>query len=167
MEGTLRERDPKRAAQLLAAAAESGSPDAQYALAQLYARGDRRPARTIRSRCSGSPRRRAWGSSRRRSTTPSACSTATASPRTRRQRRPGSSARAEAGDPIAQNRLARILAIGAGATARPGGRRRKWHYLAQGAGKEDEWLDTFVSGLSEDAAPRGRRRRPTLADAAE
>jgi TPR repeat protein len=56
---------------------------------------------------------------------------------------------AEAGDPIAQNRLARILAIGAGVPADPVAA-AKWHYLARSAGKEDEWLDTFVSGLSED-----------------
>ena len=55
---------------------------------------------------------------------------------------------AEAGDPIAQNRLARILAIGAGPPPDPVAA-AKWHFLAQSAGKEDEWLDTFVSGLSE------------------
>jgi TPR repeat protein len=55
---------------------------------------------------------------------------------------------AEAGDPIAQNRLARILAVGAGAPPDPV-EAAKWHFLAMAAGKQDEWLDTFVTGLSD------------------
>ena len=87
-----------------------GSPDAQYVLAQLYAIGDgvprtrSRAAAAVRRRGPPEPRRR------RRSNTPSACSTASASPRTRRPRSPGSSRAADLGNPIAQNRLARILA---------------------------------------------------------
>ncbi|MCP4305472.1 MAG: sel1 repeat family protein, partial [bacterium] len=54
---------------------------------------------------------------------------------------------ANAGDPIAQNRLARMLAIGAGKPASPIDA-AKWHFLASTAGKNDDWLDTFVNGLT-------------------
>ena len=54
---------------------------------------------------------------------------------------------AQAGNPIAQNRLARILAAGAGRPADPVAA-AKWHYLASSAGKPDDQLDKFVRGLT-------------------
>ena len=66
---------------------------------------------------------------------------------------------AEAGNPVAQNRLARILAVGAGVPADPVAA-AKWHYLAKAHGKTDEWLDSFVDGLTDE-------QRQTAAAAAQ
>ena len=55
-----------------------------------------------------------------------------------------------------------ILAIGVGLPPDPVSA-AKWHYLAQGAGKEDDWLDTFVAGLSNEqrvAAAEAAQRWP-------
>jgi glycosyltransferase involved in cell wall biosynthesis len=56
---------------------------------------------------------------------------------------------ANTGDPIAQNRLARVLAIGAGVAADPVAA-AKWHILSKQAGREDDWLDSFVAELTEE-----------------
>jgi len=56
---------------------------------------------------------------------------------------------ADVGNPIAQNRLARLLATGRGikedhvAAA-------KWHLLAKRAGKDDDFLDQMVAGLTDE-----------------
>jgi len=55
---------------------------------------------------------------------------------------------AEAGNPIAQNRYARMLAIGAGV---PQDRieAAKWHLIAAKAGAKDDWLEDFIGRLSD------------------
>ena len=53
---------------------------------------------------------------------------------------------ARRGNPIAQNRLARILATGRGLPADPSAA-TKWHILAKTAGAQDAWLDRFVQNL--------------------
>ena len=64
MEGTLRANGPEpgRAASRRRRRPRA-VPTPQYALAQLYAVGDGRPAGRVAGRCSGSPRRRGWASS--------------------------------------------------------------------------------------------------------
>jgi hypothetical protein len=54
---------------------------------------------------------------------------------------------AEQGNPVAQNRMARICAIGRGVEADPV-EAAKWHLLASEAGRTDAELDTFVEALS-------------------
>jgi TPR repeat protein len=55
---------------------------------------------------------------------------------------------ARRGSPIAQNRLARILAAGVGAPANPIEAAR-WHMVAKAAGLSDTYLDEFVAKLSQ------------------
>lgn len=158
MEGSLRPSDPRRAAQLLAAAAESGSPDAQYALAQLYAVG-------IGVRKDESLAVQWFASAARMGIVPAQVDYAIRLFNGIGVARDEAAAAAwferaaEAGDPIAQNRLARILAIGAGTQADPVAA-AKWHYLAVTQGKQDDWLETFVGGLSDT-------QRLAAADAAQ
>jgi len=56
---------------------------------------------------------------------------------------------AEVGNPIAQNRLARLYATGRGVDADPLAA-AKWHLLAKRAGKDDDYLDQFVANLTAD-----------------
>ena len=146
-------RGPRR---LLAAAAESGSPDAQYALAQLYAVGDRRPQ-------DESVAVQWFASAARLGIVPAQVDYAIRLFNGNGVAKDEEAAAAwferaaEAGDAIAQNRLARILAIGAGAPPDPVAA-AKWHYLsAERQQQEDEWLDTFVGApLGGTAACGGR-----------
>jgi TPR repeat protein len=55
---------------------------------------------------------------------------------------------ADLGNPVAQNRLARILSAGRGMPADPVAA-AKWHLLARAAGRHDDFLDSFVNGLTE------------------
>ncbi len=118
----------------------------------------RRPRRTIRSPPSGTRPPPGSASCRRRSTTPSGSSTAPASPRTRRRRRCGSSAPPQTGDPDRPepprpHPRHRRRACRPTRSTRPSGT-----ILPASAGKQDEWLDSFVAGLSE---PSSARRPPT------
>ena len=79
---------------------------------------------------------------------PSACSTARECPKDEAAAARWFERAAQAGNPIAQNRLARILATGP-ACPPTGVAAAKWHYLARSAGKTDPWLDNFVDNLSE------------------
>ena len=119
--------------------------------------GPRRRRRTRRRRPTGSRRRRGSATSRRRSNTPSASSTASASPPNEAAAAQWFQRAAEVGNPIAQNRLARLLATGRGITADPLAA-AKWHLLAKRAGKDDDFLDQFFAEPHRRAAPdRGRR----------
>jgi TPR repeat protein len=62
---------------------------------------------------------------------------------------------AEAGNPVAANRLARILMAGRGLPADPVEAAR-WHLFAASAGATDATLDDFVAGLSEDQRQAAR-----------
>jgi len=69
---------------------------------------------------------------------------------------------AEAGNPVAENRLARILMAGRGLPTDPV-QAAKWHILAGQAGVADPALDDFVAGLSDDqrkAAAAAAKRGP-------
>ena len=54
---------------------------------------------------------------------------------------------AEQGNPVAQNRLARLYANGVGVTADPV-QAAKWHLLARGAGVSDFNLDLLLAKLT-------------------
>jgi TPR repeat protein len=58
------------------------------------------------------------------------------------------------GNPIAQNRLARLYANGRGVPLDPV-KAMGWHLLAQSAGRDDAWLDTFVQGLPQETQRLG------------
>ena len=112
-------QDFARAAELFRSAAQAGNPEAQYALAPSTRKAAASPRTSTKPRGCW-PRRPPPTMSTPRSNTPSRCSTAPASPRTR-PRRPRCCAEPRCkGNPIAQNRLASILAIGRGAAGRSG-----------------------------------------------
>jgi TPR repeat protein len=70
---------------------------------------------------------------------------------------------AHQGSPIAQNRLARILAAGRGAPADPV-EATKWHLIAKAAGESDPWLDSFVGNLKPAEREAGEKAaKPWLA----
>ena len=54
---------------------------------------------------------------------------------------------ASTNNPVAQNRLARLLVVGRG-TPRNMVEAMKWHLLARSAGLQDEWLDSQLANLS-------------------
>ena len=66
--------------------------------------------------------------------------------------------------PIAQNRLARILATGKGLPANPG-LATKWHLVAKAGGAGDPWLDSFVQGLKPEDREAGERAAKAWIDA--
>ncbi len=56
---------------------------------------------------------------------------------------------ASANNPIAQNRIARLLVVGRG--IKPDlVEAMKWHLLAKAAGEKDPWLDQFLNKLTPD-----------------
>jgi len=151
LDGQTLPQDLKRAAELLRVAADAGNPEAQYALATFYKEGTGVPKTSTRQ-C-GYYRRRRWPiTSTPRSNTPSRSITAPA----RRRTRPAAVAllrkAAKQNSPIAQNRLARVLLSGQGATMDKV-EALKWHIIAKTAGKGDPTLDEALATLSaEDRA---------------
>lgn len=55
---------------------------------------------------------------------------------------------AYANNPVAQNRMARILVVGRGGMNKDLVEAMKWHLLARASGLQDEWLDTQLKMLS-------------------
>ena len=129
---------------------------AQYALATLYKEGRGVPKDTVEA-----VRLLAMASLADNTdgnwNMPSLCSTGRASPRTSGWRRSPAKA-ARKGNPVAQNRLANIPAVGRGVQANPV-LAIKWHIVAKTGGVSDIPLDTFVQGSRRKSAPRARRRR--------
>jgi uncharacterized protein len=71
---------------------------------------------------------------------------------------------ARQGSPIAQNRLARILATGKGLPA-DAAAATKWHLVAKDGGAGDPWLDTFVQGLKPADREAGEKAAKAWLDA--
>ena len=63
---------------------------------------------------------------------------------------------AQRGSPIAQNRIAHILAAGRGMPADPV-EAIKWHLLAKEAGRNDKKLDAFMRSQSADIIAAGTK----------
>lgn len=148
LEGTVRPRDPLKAAGFFARAAGQDSPDAQYALGELYAAGDGvfldDDIATL------------WiGKAARAGHVDAEVEYAIrlfngiGTPKDEAAAAVWLRKAAEAGSPIAQNRYARQLAIGAGV---PQDRiaAAKWHLIAAKPGAKDEWLDDFISRLTDE-----------------
>ena len=55
---------------------------------------------------------------------------------------------AEKGNPVAQNRLARVYANGIGGVEESPVEATKWHLLARAAGVSDFWLDVYITRLT-------------------
>jgi TPR repeat protein len=71
---------------------------------------------------------------------------------------------ARQGSPIAQNRLARILATGKGLPA-DAAAATKWHLVAKAGGAGDPWLDSFVQGLKPSDREAGEKAAKAWLDA--
>ena len=121
LEGQMFPQDFGRAAELFRSAAQAGTPEAQYALATLYKEGrgvdegfdrggspPRRGCARRQHRCAGRICHRAVQRNGRRRTNERLAATLLAKA-------------ARKGNPIAQNRLANILAVGRGAASQRGG----------------------------------------------
>ena len=67
---------------------------------------------------------------------------------------------AKSGNPIAENRLARLYAAGRGVEPDPL-EAAKWHFLASAQGKKDDWLEDYVSKL--DPATRAKAEQAAKA----
>ncbi len=115
--------------------------------------------RRIRAR-----RRGCWPPQRLRTTPmpksnmPSRCSMAPARPRTRPPPPSYLQKAARKGSPIAQNRLANVLAHGRGCLPIRSGA-VKWHLIAKAGGATDIALDDFVTSRNRKSAPPARKRR--------
>jgi TPR repeat protein len=142
-----------RAAELLRTAADTGSPEAQYALATLYKEGNGVPKDpTAAAKLLGAAARSGNLEAQveyaialfNGSGTPKDESTAAALFRKA----------ALKGNAVAQNRLARILATGRGLPADPIAA-TKWHTIAKAGGASDIWLENYMQGIKEQDRAAG------------
>ena len=135
--------DFARAAELFRVAAEAGSPEAQYALATLYKEGRGVTQGRRRSRRGCSISRRSPTTPTRRSSMAIALFNGTGVAKNEQSAARFLHARARKGSPIAQNRLAHILAAGRGMPADPV-EAIKWHLISKAGGASDQKLDAFM-----------------------
>src|SRR5262249_42150273 len=142
LEGQQFPQDFTRAAELFKAAAQAGSPEAQYALATLYKEGrgvakDEREATRWMAAASLADNLDA--------TVEYAIALFNGTGVTKEEERAVTLSRKPAmrGSPIAQTRLARVLAVGRGAPADPK-EAIKWHLIAKSSGAGDPFLDEFA-----------------------
>jgi TPR repeat protein len=63
---------------------------------------------------------------------------------------------ARRGAPVAQNRLARILATGRGLPEDPK-EAVKWHIVSKAAGASDPWLDEYMAKQSDEVRAAARK----------
>ena len=142
-------------------------------------RRPRSPTRSTRSGCCicaaaaspGTRARRRAGSCGRprtatrpaRSSTRSCSSTATASPRDERLAARYFRRAAGRGNTIAQNRLARLYAVGRGVPKNLT-EAAAWHLLASGRGLTDTWLDETLKGLSAEERAAAEKLAAQRAD---
>jgi TPR repeat protein len=152
LEGNLLAQDFKRAAELMRQAADAGNPEAQYALATLYKEGRgvekdlTRAARLLRASALADnvdatvefaiALFNGIGIDKDEATAVAMLRKAAAQ-----------------GSPIAQNRLARVLATGRGAPMDTT-EALKWHLIAKSGGAGDPILDDMLSTVSGDQKAR-------------
>ena len=147
LEGQQFPQDFKRAAELIAMAAQAGNPEAQYALATLYKDGRGVPQDPQQAtRLMGEAARADFLDAEVEYAIALFNGTGTA------KDQPRATAlfhkAAMQGSPIAQNRLARILAFTRGGSAPDAVQAIKWHLIAKAAGKGDLELDDFAQRQS-------------------
>ena len=153
-------QDFTRAAELLRTAADAGNPEAQYA----WRRSTRTAAayRKTRARRRGcSARARSPATPTPRSNTASRCSTAPASPRTKRRRRLFRSRR--------RGRAARSRRTGWHACMRPDAacnadpvEAARWHLIARAGGASDLFLEDYLRKMKPHGSRHGRRQGQAL-----
>lgn len=148
LDGDLFPQDFARAAELFRTAAEAGNPEAQYALGTFYKEG-----RGVKQ----DPREAArWlGAASSAGIVDAEVEYAIALFNGNGVTKNEAAATdlflksARRGSPIAQNRMANILARGMGRAADPV-EAAKWHLIAKAGGNSDPWMDDFVAKLTPD-----------------
>ena len=133
LEGKVFPQDFTRAAELFRAAAEAGNPEAQYALATLYKEG--RGVTKDLSEADYTDAEVEYAI---------ALFNGIGVPRNELAAATLLNKAARKGNPVAQNRLANILAVGHGLKADPVAA-IKWHMVAKAGGVSDAPLDAFVA----------------------
>lgn len=146
LEGQLFPQDFQHAAKLFRQAADDGGPEAQYALATMYREGrgvTKDPAEAVRLLASAAQADNldamieyAIALYNGESVTKNEAGAAELLMKA-----------AKRGSPIAQNRVARILATGRGLPADPV-QATKWHLIARAGGDGDIWMDGFMQKLT-------------------
>ena len=163
IEGQLFPQDFNRAAELLRTAAKAGNSEAQYALGTLYKQGrgvtkDMKEA--VRLLGAGGDRRQRRRAGRIRH-------------RPLQRRRHGKNEPAAAiifrqaalhGNPVAQDRLARMFAEGRGTPKNPV-EATKWHLISKAHGETDIMLDDFVGKLDAETRAAGEKAAKAWLDA--
>jgi TPR repeat protein len=156
MEGQLFPQDFGRAAELLRVAAKAGNPEAQYALGTLYKEGRGVPKDM-------SEAVRLWSLASVADNTDAQVEYAIALYNGDGVAKNEVAAAAlfrraalRGGSPIAQDRLARILATGRGAPANPV-EATKWHLISKARGETNLELDDFVNNLDADTRAAGEK----------
>jgi uncharacterized protein len=156
-------QDFARAAELFRAAADLGSPEAQYALATLYKEGRGVPkdaAEAVRLLAAASladhtDAQLEYGI---------ALFNGTAVAKNEQLGAILLAKAARKGNPVAQNRLANILAVGRGVQANPV-QAIKWHIVAKAGGVSDIPLDAYVQSQPPDVRAAGEKAAKPWLDA--
>ncbi len=146
LRGDGKPENPYRAAQHITYAAEKGIAAAQYDLAEMYLRSERRAQRCTRSRAVERQGRRARLGSLPSTIMRSCCCRAAACKVDESKAIVLSTAAAEKGVAGAQNRLGHVYAEGAG-VAQNSLEAAKWRFIAKASGVTDDKLDLFVAAL--------------------
>jgi TPR repeat protein len=155
MEGQLFPQDFGRAAELLRIAAKAGNPEAQYALGTLYKEGRGVPKDMGEAV-------RLWSLASVADNTDAQVEYAIAlyngDAVAKNEEASAALFRRAAlrGSPIAQDRLARILAAGRGAPANPV-EATKWHLISKARGETNLELDEFVNNLDAETRAAGEK----------
>jgi TPR repeat protein len=164
LEGRMFPQDFGRAAELFRGAAQAGLPEAQYALATLYKEG-----RGVNKDLTEAVRLLA-ASSRADNTDAQveyAIALFNGTGGAERNERLAATLLAKAarkGNPIAQNRLANILAVGRGVQANAV-EAVKWHIIAKAGGVSDIPLDTFMQKQTPETRDAGEKAAKPWLDA--
>ncbi len=163
IEGQLFPQDFARAAELFRSAAQVGNAEAQYALATLYKEGRGVPKDLVEAA-------RLLAAASLADNTDAlveygiALFNGTGVAKNERLAAVLLAKAARKGNPIAQNRLANILAVGRGANLNPV-QAIKWHIIAKAGGVSDIPLDAFVQQQPPDIRAAGEKAAKPWVDA--
>ncbi|MDQ0316978.1 tetratricopeptide repeat protein [Amorphus orientalis] len=152
----LEERDTEAAARHLEAATEAGNADAAYALALLYTSGtgvvpdDVRATKLMGEAAAG-------GSVAAQVEYAIRVFKGVGIDKNEEAAAAWFDRAARAGNPIAMNRLARLLAVGRGVAPDPV-EASKWHLIARSRGRSDVWLDSYLESQPKEVVDEAQAR---------
>jgi TPR repeat protein len=146
LDGQTLPQDVRRAAELLRVAADAGNPEAQYALATFYKEGtgvEKDAEKAVRLLQAAS----LAGNVDAEVEYAIAMFNGTGTPKNQPAAVALLRKAARQNSPIAQNRLARVLAFGQGGLQPDKVEALKWHWIAKSAGKGDPELDEHLADV--------------------